>query len=250
MARGLPSCCRRWWFARPMAPARDTDWMDGFYPYHEMNTYMGLIAIVLAVVGAGGPGGARPLVELLGLADRHRLACSMLGKFTFLFDYAHRLPILGSSREPVRFHVWVSLGVAALAATGVERLGRPGVVSLRHGLILAGILVAVSIPIMIYHLLPGLDSPDDLDPDISPRPLPLARPRAQRSPRSGPGSWPCARGGSRRRPRARFDPDRRARLGRDPAASGPRRPLECALGRRSHGRSPLTGPCRRRRRDG
>ena len=26
--------------------ARDTDWMDGFYPYHEMNTYMGLIAIV------------------------------------------------------------------------------------------------------------------------------------------------------------------------------------------------------------
>ena len=34
--------------------ARDTDWMHGYYPYHEMNTYMGLIAIVLAVVGAGG----------------------------------------------------------------------------------------------------------------------------------------------------------------------------------------------------
>ena len=22
--------------------ARDTDWMDGFYPYHEMNAYLGL----------------------------------------------------------------------------------------------------------------------------------------------------------------------------------------------------------------
>ena len=34
--------------------ARDTDWMDGYYPYHEMNAYMGLIAMALAVVGAGG----------------------------------------------------------------------------------------------------------------------------------------------------------------------------------------------------
>ena len=33
--------------------ARDTDWMDGFYPYHEMNAYLGLIAMALAVVGAG-----------------------------------------------------------------------------------------------------------------------------------------------------------------------------------------------------
>ncbi len=38
----------------------------------------------------------------------------MLGRFTWLFDYAHRVPVLGSSREPVRFHVWVSLGVARL----------------------------------------------------------------------------------------------------------------------------------------
>ena len=35
--------------------ARDTDWPDGFYPYHEMNAYMGLIAMALAVIGAGGP---------------------------------------------------------------------------------------------------------------------------------------------------------------------------------------------------
>ena len=108
--------------------ARDTDWLDGFYPYHEMNTYMGLIAIVLAVVGAGRRG-ARDRwssfwVLLIGIG-----AVLMLGKYTCLFDYAHRLPVLGSSREPVRFHVWVSLGVAALAATGVERLGRPGAVT-------------------------------------------------------------------------------------------------------------------------
>jgi hypothetical protein len=138
--------------------ARDTDWMHGFYPYHEMNTYMGVIAIALAVVGAGG-GAARDRwsnfwIVLVGIGG-----VLMLGKYTCLFDYAHRVPILGSSREPVRFHVWVSLGVAALAATGVERLSRPGFVALRGGLVLAGILVAVSVPIMIYIYTPVWTEP-------------------------------------------------------------------------------------------
>jgi len=138
--------------------ARDTDWMDGFYPYHEMNTYMGLIALVLAVVGAGGEA-ARDRwssfwVVLIGIG-----AVLMLGKFTCLFDYAHRVPVLGSSREPVRFHLWVSLGVAALAAVGVERLGRPGAVSLRGGLRLAGGLIVLSIPIMCYLYLPVWTEP-------------------------------------------------------------------------------------------
>ena len=113
--------------------ARDTDWTDGFYPYHEMNTYLGLIAIVLAVVGAAGkPAHDRWVtfwVLLVGLS-----LVLMLGKFTFLFDFAHKIPILGSSREPVRFHLWAALGVAALAATGVERLVRSPGVSLRPGL--------------------------------------------------------------------------------------------------------------------
>ena len=125
--------------------ARDTDWMDGYYPYHEMNAYMGLIAMALAVVGAGGMAKrdrwANFWVVLVGLG-----AVLMLGKFTFLFDRANRIPVLGSSREPVRFHLWVSLGVAALAAVGVERLGRPGAVSLRGGLILGGVLVAALDP--------------------------------------------------------------------------------------------------------
>ena len=32
--------------------ARDTDWMDGFYPYHEMNVFLGVLGLGLAVVGA------------------------------------------------------------------------------------------------------------------------------------------------------------------------------------------------------
>jgi hypothetical protein len=138
--------------------ARDTDWMDGFYPYHEMNAYVGLIAIALAVVGAGGRS-ARDRwcgfwVILVGLG-----VILMLGKFTFLFDFAHRVPILGSSREPVRFHVWVSLAVAALAAVGVERIGNLGGVSLRPGMVLAGVIVAVSIPILIYVYYPVWSEP-------------------------------------------------------------------------------------------
>ncbi|MGP0069364.1 MAG: YfhO family protein [Isosphaeraceae bacterium] len=138
--------------------ARDTDWLDGFYPYHEMNTYMGLIAMALAVVGAGGMARrdrwANFWVLLVGIG-----ALLMMGKFTFLFDGANEIPVLGSSREPVRFHLWVSLGVAALSAVGVERLGRPGAVSLRGGLILAGTMVMLSIPIMIYIYNPVWNDP-------------------------------------------------------------------------------------------
>ena len=110
--------------------ARDTDWMNGYYPYHEMDTYLGLMGLALAVIGAGGPGlrdrwtGFWFLLAAIG-------GVLMLGKYTFLFDFANQIPVVGSSREPVRFHLWVSLAVAALAAVGVERLARPGFVRLR-----------------------------------------------------------------------------------------------------------------------
>jgi hypothetical protein len=138
--------------------ARDTDWMDGYYPYHEMNAYMGLIAMGLAVVGAGGIGQrdrwTNFWVLLAGVGG-----LLMLGRFTCLFDYANRIPILGSSREPVRFHLWVSLAVAALAAVGVERISRPGSVSLRGALILAGALVVASIPILLVIYTPVWAAP-------------------------------------------------------------------------------------------
>jgi hypothetical protein len=83
----------------------------------------------------------------------------MLGRFTFLFDYAHRVPVLGSAREPVRFHLWVTIAVAALAALGVERLQRPGAVSLRGALVVGGVLVVLAIPIMIRIYTPVWTDP-------------------------------------------------------------------------------------------
>jgi hypothetical protein len=138
--------------------ARDTDWMDGYYPYHEMNAYMGLIAMGLAVMGAGGIGRRDRWTNFWVLVVGFG-GILMLGRFTCLFDYAHRIPILGSSREPVRFHLWVSLAVAALAAVGVERLSRPGFVSLRGALVLAGVLIGLSIPILIYIYTPVWAAP-------------------------------------------------------------------------------------------
>ena len=97
--------------------ARDTDWMHGFYPYHEMNTYLGLIAMALAVVGAGGASRRDRWtsfwVVLIGLG-----AILMLGRFTFLFDQANQIPVLGSSREPVRFQ---PVGVAGSGRAGGRR---------------------------------------------------------------------------------------------------------------------------------
>jgi hypothetical protein len=138
--------------------ARDTDWMDGFYPYHEMNTYVGLIAIVLAAIGARGAAQRDRWVNFWVILIAAGLLL-MLGRFTCIFDFAHRVPVLGSSREPVRFHLWVSIGVAALAAVGVERIGRPGRVSLRNGLVLAGVLCALAIPILIYAYAPVWTEP-------------------------------------------------------------------------------------------
>jgi hypothetical protein len=136
--------------------ARGTDWMNGFYPYHEMNAYMGLIAMTLAIVG-GAAYRDRWVgfwVLLAGIGS-----ILMLGRFTFLFDHAHRVPIAGSSRIPVRFHFWVALAVAALSAVGVDRLARPGVVRLRLAFGAAIALVITSIPIMIVVYAPVWTEP-------------------------------------------------------------------------------------------
>ena len=113
--------------------ARDTDWMNGFYPYHEMERLPRAAGSGARGDRGRGAGSARSL-DGSGSCCRPG-ACLMLGKFIFLFDYAHRIPMLGSSREPVRFHLWVSLAVAALAAVGIDRLGRPGSVPHAPGVI-------------------------------------------------------------------------------------------------------------------
>jgi hypothetical protein len=137
--------------------ARDTDWLDGFYPYHEMNVYMGLIAMAVALVG-GAACRDRWVGFWIILAGVGGLF--MLGRFTFLFDHAHQVPIAGSSRIPVRFHLWVALATAALAAVGVDRLGLPGAVRLRLALGTMGLLILVSIPILIAIYSPIWTEPN------------------------------------------------------------------------------------------
>jgi hypothetical protein len=131
--------------------ARDTDWPDGYYPYHEMNAYLGLIGLALAVIG-GAACRDRWVSFWIILAMIGGLM--MLGRYTFVFDMMNRVPVLGSSRIPVRYHLWVSLAVAALAAVGVDRLSRPGIVRLRWTAILAGLLVVVSVVIAVVVYAP------------------------------------------------------------------------------------------------
>ncbi len=131
--------------------ARDTDWMDGFYPYHEMDTYVGVVGLFLAAVGAGAYRDRWVAFWLILAAIGSLL---MLGRFTFLMDYLNRVPIVGSGRIPVRYHLWLSISAAALAAVGVDRLSRPGRVGIRGGIAFVSILVAVSIPILCYIYLP------------------------------------------------------------------------------------------------
>ena len=132
--------------------ARDTDWMDGYYPYHEMNAYLGLIGMGLAVVG-GAACRDRWVSFWIALAMLGGLM--MLGRFTFLFDYMNLVPVFGSSRIPVRFDLWVGLAVAALAAVGVDRLARPGAVRLGPAIGFGVAMVAIAVPILIYVYLPA-----------------------------------------------------------------------------------------------
>lgn len=133
--------------------ARDTDWMDGFFPYHEMDSYLGLVGLFLAAVGAGAWRdrwvGSWIIVGTIG-------ALLMLGRFTFLMDNLHRVPILGSSRIPVRFHLWVTMAVAAVAAVGVDRLARPGQVRLRPAARAIAVLVAASLAVACVTYWPAV----------------------------------------------------------------------------------------------
>jgi hypothetical protein len=131
--------------------ARDTDWTDGYYPYHEMNAYLGLVGMSLAVVGAGAcrDRWVGAWVVLCGVG-----MLFMLGRYTCLFDYMNLVPIVGSSRIPVRYHLWVSLAVAALASVGVDRLSQPGRVRLGWAIGFTLTIVAASAFILVREYLP------------------------------------------------------------------------------------------------
>ncbi len=64
--------------------AHDSDWLDGFYPYHEMNIYMGVVGLALAILGASAYrdrwAGFWVLIVIVGFG-------LMLGRYTILFDY-------------------------------------------------------------------------------------------------------------------------------------------------------------------
>ena len=132
--------------------ARDTDWMDGFYPWQEMDTFLGVVALGLAVVGmrAHRDRWVAFWPMLLGAA-----VLMMLGRYTFLCDYLPYVPIVGSGRIPVRFHLWMTIAVAALASVGVDRLSRPGGVSLRRAVVAIGILALACVPILAYAYYPA-----------------------------------------------------------------------------------------------
>ena len=127
--------------------ARDTDWMDGFYPHLEMNTYVGVVGLLLALIGLGG---ARnrwvafwPILAGLGVL-------LMLGKHTFLMDVFPHIPFINTGRIPVRYHLWFAIAIAALAAVGVDRLARVdcGRIDARKAVLALGVLALVSIVLM------------------------------------------------------------------------------------------------------
>lgn len=132
--------------------ARDTDWMDGFYPYHEMNAYLGATAMMLALVGMRR--WRDPWVGLW-LFVGFVAAVFMLGRFTLAMDFWHRAPVLGSSRIPVRYHLWAMFATAALASQGIDRLVNDRVrVRLRSELAVLGVFAVAAIGVFAWGMIP------------------------------------------------------------------------------------------------
>ena len=132
--------------------ARDTDWMDGFYPYHEMNAYLGATAMLLALVGMRRWRNAWVgLWIFIGFIS----AVFMLGRFTFVMDFWHRVPILGSSRIPVRYHLWATFATAALASQGLDMLirGREDV-RMKRPLAFLGVFALLAAGIFAWGMTP------------------------------------------------------------------------------------------------
>lgn len=132
--------------------ARDTDWMDGFYPYHEMNSYLGATAMLLALIGARRRND--PWVGMwvvVGFIS----AVFMLGRFTIVMDFWHRVPVLGSSRIPVRYHLWATLATAALVATGLSQvMTEPGKIRLRKPLLILALFAIAGVLIFAWTMIP------------------------------------------------------------------------------------------------
>ncbi len=149
MAHGIPELLPTLILREPTAPlpVTPTGW-TGSIPYHEMNAYLGAIALALAVVG-GGAYRNRWVAFWVILAGLGGIL--MRGRFTCTLRLRTPDPdVIGSGRIPVRYHLWVSLAVAALTAVGVDHLSRPRTVRLRPALLTIAVLIVASIPILIY----------------------------------------------------------------------------------------------------
>jgi hypothetical protein len=137
--------------------AMDTDWMDGYYPYHEMNAYLGLLSLALAAVGAARYRDRWVAFWLVLLGTGGLL---MLGRYTVLSDVMPYLPFVNRGRIPVRYHLWVALAVAALAAVGVDGLSRMGRVRLRWAVLIIGLLLLICFPIGLRAYSPIWTEPE------------------------------------------------------------------------------------------
>jgi hypothetical protein len=128
-----------------------TDWLAGpDFPFHEMNFYMGLLPLFLAVFALAKRRDAPTLFFALLLALS---GLFMLGKYTPFYRIHEFLPVFNRLRMPCRYAYLALFSLSVLAGLGLDELMRPGAGEL-HGKarmgrkgILAGIAVAIFLPL-------------------------------------------------------------------------------------------------------
>lgn len=107
--------------------SHNTDWMDGYYWYHEMYTYLGVSVLLIAFYGITQWRQSWIFGHLVLTVFS---LLFMMGRYLLLYDVFEYLPILSAMRAPVRESVWLGLTIGSLAAAGVQFLiDRPTSVS-------------------------------------------------------------------------------------------------------------------------
>ncbi len=100
---------------------------QGFRNFTQTNEYLGIVAVMLALIGVGGvlagmgkSGEKREVLMWGGLALVFLVVS--LGKYGFLYRLVYSLPVMSSIRNPVKFMHVVSIALAVLTAHGVAVL--------------------------------------------------------------------------------------------------------------------------------
>jgi len=147
---------------------RSAEWEkkhQGFRNFTQTNEYIGIVAVILALIGAGSfifrseqNGSGDELISRIDtifwvIVSLLAIDCA-LGKYGLLYRFVYELPIMSSIRNPVKFMHVINLALAVLAAKGVGAVEE--VLRSQNRTLKFDALMALGAPVLFIIVFAGL----------------------------------------------------------------------------------------------